>query len=71
MPTIRERASDALLRVGTDNAIDRAALVRALDDVPTHARGRIEAAGAVEVARWVDAAVLWLSWRLRPRRFTP
>jgi hypothetical protein len=71
VPTVRERASDTLLRVGTDNAIDRAALARALDAVPAHARGRIEAAGALEVARWVDAAVLWLSWRLRPRRIAP
>jgi hypothetical protein len=70
MPTLRERASDALLRIGTDNALDRAALLRGLDAVPGDAPGHRAASGAMAVAGWVDGFVLWLSWRLRPRRFT-
>ncbi len=67
-PTFRERASDALLRTGTENSIDRAELSRALAAVPSSARGHLEATGALAVAGWVDAVVLWMSWRLRPRR---
>jgi hypothetical protein len=70
MPTLRERASDTLLRTGTENAIDRAELTRALSAVPPSARGHLEASGAMAVAEWVDAAVLWVAWRLRPRRMT-
>ena len=68
MPSIRDRASDALLRVATTNAIDRQQLARELDSVPASARGREMAVGAVAFAGWVDSAMLWLSWRLRPSR---
>jgi hypothetical protein len=70
MPTLRERASDTLLRVGTDNALDRVELTRALEAVPASTPGHFGATGAVAAAGWVDAVVLWLSWRLRPRRIT-
>ena len=63
---IRERLSDALLRFGTEAAMDRVTLERSL--AAAHgARGNQDALGALEVARWVDAAVLWVGWRLRPR----
>jgi len=66
MAAIRERLSEALLRFGTEAAMDRAALQRSL--AAAHgARGSQEALGAMEVARWVDGAVLWIGWRLRPR----
>ena len=46
--------------------MDRALLQRSLA-AANGARGSQEALGAMEVARWVDAAVLWMGWRLRPR----
>ena len=70
MSGVRERASDSLLRFGADSSLDRAALSRSLATVPVEAPGRTSALGAVEVARWVDTAVLWVSWRLRSRRIT-
>jgi hypothetical protein len=70
MPSIRERASDTLLRVGTANSLDRADLTRSLHTVPSNAPGYHAAAGAMAFARWFDTAVLWASWRLRPRRIT-
>ncbi|QJY48917.1 hypothetical protein [Pseudonocardia broussonetiae] len=69
-PDLRERVSDTLLRVGTENALDSADLVRELSGVDPRTPGYASAAQAVAVARWVDSAVLWLSWRLRPRTIT-
>jgi hypothetical protein len=66
MAGIRERLSDALLRFGTEAAMDRVTLQRSLAAAPD-ARGSRDALGALEVARWFDAAVLWAGWRLRPR----
>ena len=63
---IRERLSDALLKFGTEAAMDRVALQRSLAAAPD-ARGSLDALSALEVARWFDAAVLWVGWRLRPR----
>jgi hypothetical protein len=70
MSSLRERASDTLLRVGTDNSLDRADLARALAAVPAGTPGHLGATGAVATAGWADAVMLWLSWRLRPRRIT-
>lgn len=70
MPTLRERASDTLLRIGTDNAIDRAELNRGLEHVPSNTPGYQMAIGAMAYAQLVDELVLWVSWRLRPRRMT-
>lgn len=64
---LRERVSDILLRVGTENALDRAELARRLAAVDPHTPGLASATQALAVARWVDSLVLWLSWRLRPR----
>jgi hypothetical protein len=66
MAGIRERLSEALLRFGTEAAMDRVTLQRSLAAAPD-ARGSRDALGALEVARWFDAAVLWVGWRLRPR----
>jgi hypothetical protein len=63
MAAIRERLSEALLRFGTEAAMDRVTLQRSLATAP-EARGSREALGALEVARWVDSAVLWMGWRL-------
>ena len=65
MAGFRERLSDALLRFGTEAALDRVALQRSLAAADT--RGSRDALGALEVARWFDAAVLWVGWRLQPR----
>ena len=66
MAAIRERLSDALLRFGTDAAMDRVMLQRSLATA-RGLRGQQEALGAMEVARWVDGAARWIGWRLRPR----
>jgi len=66
MAGIRERLSDALLRFGTEAAMDRVALERTLAAAPD-ARGSRDALGALEVARWFDTAILWVGWRLQPR----
>ena len=65
MAGIRERLSEALLRFGTEAAMDRVALQRSLAAAAAVRSG--DALGALEVARWFDGAVLWLGWRLRPR----
>jgi hypothetical protein len=70
MPAFRERLSDALLRFGTDAALDRTMMERSLLTAVGQRGGR-EALGALEIARWVDSAALWMSWRLRPRNITP
>ncbi len=66
MAAIRERLSEALLRFGTVAAMDRMALQRSLATAQG-ARGTQEALSALEWARWVDTAALWLGWRLRSR----
>lgn len=66
MPTVRERLSDALLRMGTDLALARAELERRLA-ADADRQGYERAQSVLMLARWVDTAVLWLSWRLRPR----
>jgi hypothetical protein len=66
MVRLRERLSDALLRFGTEAALDRRTLERSLLAARGQ-RGYREAAAAVAAAAWVDTAALWLSWRLRPR----
>jgi hypothetical protein len=65
--TVRERLSDALLRTGTELAISRAELQRNLAS-EVGRRGYAAAQSTVMLARWFDTAMLWLSWRLRPRR---
>jgi hypothetical protein len=70
MAAFRERLSDALLRFGTAAAMDRVVLQRRLAAAGS-GRGRQEALGAMEVARWVDGAALWIGWRLRPRDIAP
>jgi hypothetical protein len=69
--SIRQRASEALLRRGTELALDQLELERRL---ATASRGDVafsSAHGAVAIARWVDSAILWLAWRIHPRTFTP
>jgi|1186.fasta_scaffold572252_1 hypothetical protein len=67
--SIRARVGAALLRTGTELAIDQ----RELEERMAAATGRetafSSAHGAVALARWVDSAVLWLAWRIHPRTF--
>ena len=69
--TLRVRTSEKLLRTGTELAIDQ----RELEERMAAASGRDQAyssaLGAVALARWVDAALLWLAWRIHPRTFRP
>jgi hypothetical protein len=69
VPTIRERASDALLHTGIENSIDREETTRGIEAAP-RASGYEAARGAMAFAGWVDSLTLWLSWRLRPRTFS-
>jgi hypothetical protein len=69
MVAFRERLSDALLRFGTEAAVDRATMQRSLE-AARGARGYDQATAALEVARWFDTAALWMAWRLRPRHIT-
>lgn len=63
---IRERLSEALLRKGTDLAVERVEMTRRM--AADAARpGYDRALAALTVAEWVDSAILWLAWRLRPR----
>jgi hypothetical protein len=67
--SIRVRVGEALLRTGTELAIDQ----RRLDEGMAAATGRntaySSAHGAVALARWVGSAVLWLAWRVHPGTF--
>jgi hypothetical protein len=65
---IRERASDALLRTGTELAFEQRDLERRIAAVSSGTRGRDGALQALWLARKVAAATVWLGWRIRPRR---
>jgi hypothetical protein len=69
--SIRQRAGEALLRSGTELAIDQRELEQRLARAERGTAAYSSAHGAVAMARWVDAAILWLAWRLLPRTFTP
>ena len=63
---IRERPSEALLRKGTELAVERVEMTRRM--AADSARPEYDRAlAALTVAGWVDSAILWLGWRLRPR----
>jgi hypothetical protein len=67
----RSRISEAMLRTGTDLAIDQRELEDNLATLPKAAVGYTSAYGAVRLARWADSVVLWLAWRIHPRTFVP
>ena len=68
--SIRERASERLLRTGTELAIDQREIEERLAASP-RVSPYSSAYSAVAMARWVDSAVLWLGWRLLPRTSMP
>jgi hypothetical protein len=68
--SMRERAASALLRTGTELAIDQRELEDRLASAPRRA-GYSSAHGAVAMARWMDSVLLWLAWRIYPRTAVP
>jgi hypothetical protein len=69
--SIRERVSTAMLRTGTELAIDQRELEQRLAAVATRDSAFSSAHGAVAMARWTNSLVLWLAWRIHPRTFLP
>jgi hypothetical protein len=69
--SIRQRVSTALLRTGTELAIDQREMEARLAAAAAGNAAYSSAHGAVRLARWTDAALLWLAWRIQPRTFTP
>jgi hypothetical protein len=63
---LRERLSDRLLAGGAEIAVDRERMTREIAAAPG-SPATVAALGALRAAEIVDSAVLWLSWRLRPR----
>jgi hypothetical protein len=66
---LRQRMSEALLRTGTELAIDQQELEERMAAARTPSSDFSSATGAVQMARWVDSAILWLAWRIHPRTF--
>ena len=66
MLAIRARLSNVLIRIGAERTLDRRQLECSMARLPPHVAGRDAAAGAVLLAAFVDDAMLWLGWRLRP-----
>jgi len=60
--------SEALLRTGTELAIDQRELEERLAAARPPAFG--SAQGAVQLARWTGDVILWLAWRIHPRTFS-
>jgi hypothetical protein len=69
--SIRERVSTALLRTGTELAIDQRELEEGLAAATRRNSAWSSAHGAVAMARWVDSVILWLAWRIHPRTSMP
>jgi hypothetical protein len=67
----RRRVSEAMLRTGTELAIDQRELESRMATADSRNTAFSSAHGAVELARWADSAVLWLAWRIHPRSFAP
>jgi hypothetical protein len=69
--SLRQRVSEAMLRTGTELAIDQREM-EARMATANHGNAAFSSAhGAVELARWADSAVLWLAWRIHPRSIAP
>jgi hypothetical protein len=69
--SIRERVAAALLRTGTELAIDQRELEERIAAVAGRDAAFSSAHGAVACARWSHRALLWLAWRIQPRTFVP
>ena len=69
--SLRERAGSALLRTGTELAIDQRELEERVAAASSGTAGFSSAHGAVAMARWTESALLWLAWRIYPRTAVP
>lgn len=67
----RERTGTAVLRTAAELAADRRATIRRVAALPAGTPGRSPALGTLAVAAWVEQALLWVGWRLLPRRTLP
>lgn len=63
----REQLSETLLRTGTELALERVEMTRRMA-ADASRPGYDRAVAAMAAAQWVESAILWLAWRLRPRR---
>jgi hypothetical protein len=65
--TVRERLSDALLRMGAERALDRRRMEQSITaSVDPNAAGYAGALAALKTAEMFDSTLLWLGWRLQP-----
>jgi hypothetical protein len=69
--SMRERVSTAMLRAGTELAIDQREMEQRLAAVATRDSAYSSAHGAVAMARWTTSVLLWLAWRIHPRTSMP
>jgi hypothetical protein len=69
--SIRERVSTAMLRTGTELAIDQRQMEQRLAAVATRDSAFSSAHGVVATARWANSFLLWLAWRISPRTAMP
>jgi hypothetical protein len=69
--SIRECASHALLRTGTELSFEQRNLERDIAAESSEAPGYAGAQQAVWLAGKVGEAMLWLGWRLQPRVLRP
>jgi hypothetical protein len=64
---VRERLSDALLRLGAERALDRRQMEHSIvSSVDPNAPGYGGALAALWTAEMFDSTLLWLGWRLQP-----
>ncbi|HYN71331.1 MAG TPA: hypothetical protein VES60_02430 [Nakamurella sp.] len=71
MPTtFREYLSDRLLRAGSERALESRELEQGIATESVDSPGYATAARAVNAAKRIESAVLWLGWRLHPRTFS-
>jgi len=69
---IREKLSDALLRMGMERALERQQMQRSmLASADPNAPGYGGAMAALLAAEVFEGAMLWLGWRLQPRNMAP
>lgn len=64
----RQQIAGRVVTSGADHELDRQQLERSLATDPAAASAFTPAYGALWVARRASAAVMWIGWRLAPRR---
>ena len=65
--SVRQRLSDALLRMGAERALERRQMERSIvSSVDPNAPGYAGALAALRTAEMFDSSLLWIGWRLQP-----